>query len=172
MSLAVAAVIAIVAFLPPSPEEAGSERSAIQRNFLPRIETAQERVSAAPNSLAFHEVLELRDSQLADFSSVEEWSGTVLGVQNMQGKGAISIDIGGAKGLAGIHLTYGLDTLIPPSQGRIYNELLSLQRGDKVQFSGSFSIHNGSLVEMSYTGSGAISTPEFWFQFSALTPRD
>ena len=89
----------------------------------------------------------------------------------MQGKGAVSIDIGGATVLAGVHLSLGLDTLIPPSQYDVYTEMLSLQRGDTVQFSGRFLIHSGRLVEMSYTGSGTILSPEFLFEFSELIRR-
>jgi hypothetical protein len=80
-------------------------------------------------------------------------------------------DIGGVTVLAGVHLSLGLDTLIPPSQSDVYTELLSLQRGDDVIFSGRFLVHSGSLVEMSYTGSGAISAPEFLFEFSELSRR-
>ena len=89
----------------------------------------------------------------------------------MQGKGAVSIDIGGATVLAGVHLSLGLDTLIPPFQYDVYTEMLSLQRGDTVQFSGRFLIHSGRLVEMSYTGSGTILSPEFLFEFSELIRR-
>ena len=83
----------------------------------------------------------------------------------MQGKGGVSIDIGGVTVLAGIHLTYGLDTLVSSSQSAVYSELLSLRRGDRVQFSGRFVIHNGSLGEMSYTGSGAILHPNSYSSF-------
>jgi|GEM_PF-2218149 len=163
-------VIAVISTPPSPPSDDQTGLPVEQRNFLSRIASAQVSAATAPNSLAFNELLDLRDNQLTEISSVEGWSGTVLGIQRMQGKGAVSIDIGGATVLAGVHLTYGLDTLIQPSQSTVYEELLSLRRGDRVQFSGRFLIHNGSLVEMSYTGSGAISTPEFLFEFSAIAP--
>lgn len=163
--------IAILSPSSPSVNETQSEMSDSQRIFLSRLDVFQERASMAPNSLALKNILNTRDTQLASLTSVENWSGVVLGIQSMQEKGAISIDIGGATVLAGIHLTYGLDTLIPSSQTSIYNELLTLQRGDRLQFSGSFVSHKGSVVEMSYTGSNAVSAPEFLFDFSALSPQ-
>jgi len=160
--------VAILSSPPESPSETSSGRPESQRAFLTRISFAQDEAANAPNSLAFSELLDSRDSQLTEISVVENWSGTVRGIQRMQGKGGVSIDIGGVTVLAGVHLTYGLDTLVSPSQSAVYSELLSLRRSDRVQFSGRFVTHNGSLVEMSYTGSGAISTPEFLFEFSAI----
>lgn len=160
--------VAILSSPPEPPNETLSEQPDSQRAFLARIATAQDEAANAPNSLAFSDLLDLRDSQLTEISVVENWSGTVRGIQRMQGKGGVSIDIGGVTVLAGVHLTYGLDTLVSPSQSAVYSELLSLRRDDRVQFSGRFVIHNGSLVEMSYTGSGAVSTPEFLFEFSAI----
>jgi len=171
VSLAVATIVGVAILSPSSPPSQNS-RSGIsdpQKDFLGLIETAQKNSSAVPNSLAFQELLNSRDIELIRVASVDNWSGTVLGIHRVQGKGAISIDIGGAYVLAGVHLAYGLDTLIPPEQSTIYNELLTLRRGDEVHFSGRFSNYNGSIVEMSYTGSGAISTPELLFEFSALS---
>lgn len=168
--LAIILLIGVVVISTPNPLPKNDEivLPKEQEWFLSRISSVQEAASATPNSLAFNELINLRDNELTRTSSVEVWSGTVLGIQKMQGKGAVSIDIGGARVLAGVHLTYGLDTLVRPSQSAVYKELLLLRRGDNVQFSGRFSIHNGSLVEMSYTGSGTISTPEFLFEFSAI----
>lgn len=170
LSIVCLVVFAVIFLHTPPPSESGSGLPESQRDFLSRIVSAQNEAAATPNSLAFNELLDLRDRQLTEISAVENWSGIVLGIQRMQGKGAISIDIGGVTVLAGVHLTYGLDTLIQPSQSAVYAQLLSLRRGDRVRFSGRFSIYNGSFVEMSYTGSGAISTPEFLFEFSAITP--
>lgn len=86
----------------------------------------------------------------------------------MQDKGAVNVSTGNARILAGVHLTYGLDTLIPSSNISVYDELLELRRGDRIRFSGSFVVHKNSLVEMSYTGSSSISTPEFLFNFSSI----
>ena len=65
-------------------------------------------------------------------------------------------------------MIHGLNTLVDPSESIVYNELLELWRGDRVQFSGRFVAHNGTLVEMSYNRSGTIETPEFLFEFSGI----
>lgn len=167
----VAGIVAVAVFSsdPSPPTEIRSGIPDVQREFLVEIEDAREAATSAANPLAFNDLLDMRDNRLAELSSVENWSGTVQGIQRMQGKGAVSIDIGGATVLAGVHLSLGLDTLIPPSQSEVYTELLSLQRGDVVQFSGRFLVNRGSLVEMSYTGSSAISAPEFLFEFSEVS---
>jgi hypothetical protein len=114
--LAVVGVVAIAVFTPtpPTPTESQSGLSDAQTEFLSRIEAAQESAITAPNSLAFNDLLDLRDNQLAELSSVERWSGTILGIQRMQGKGAVSIDIGGVTVLAGVHLSLGIGYADPP----------------------------------------------------------
>lgn len=161
-------VFGIISKIPPQLNTVKKELPVEQRDFLFLISSARDAAGASHNSLAFNEVLKLRDSQLAKFLSVERWTGTIVGIQKIQEKGAISIDIGGTTVLAGVHLSYGLDTLIHPTKNTIYDGLLSLKRGDRVQFSGRFLIYNGSLVEMSYTRSSSILTPEFLFEFSAV----
>lgn len=168
-----AATVVVIAMLSPaqnSPDTALNFPSA-QRDFLTEIETFQVQVGSSPNSLALQELILARDLQIANVASPESWTGTVLGVQSVQGKGGISIDIGGVILLAGVHLSYGIDTLIPASKSNMYDTLLSLRRGDKVTFSGDFENHNGSAVEMSYTGQAAISNPEFLFNFRTLEPE-
>lgn len=160
--------IAILSPTPPSSKTA-LNLPATQQDFLSEIEAFQAQASLAQNSLALQALIKARDAQIANTASSEGWSGVVLGIQSVQGKGGISIDIGGVNLLAGVHLSYGLDTLIPSSQTKIYDALLTLQRGDKVTFSGDFETRNGSVVEMSYTG--AVSNPTFLFIFRSLAPE-
>lgn len=166
------AAVAGLAILSPAPNQPkkASNLPAAQQEFLSEIEAFRSQVSLSPNSLALRELVKTRDRQIAYTASPEKWSGTVLGVQSVQGKGGISIDIGGVNLLAGVHISYGLDTLIPSTQSTVYDTLLSLRRGDKVTFSGDFEIHNGSVVEMSYTSQAAESNPEFLFTFSSIEP--
>lgn len=165
-----AAAVVGIAMLSPTqtPPDPALNLPSAQQDFLSEIETFQAQVSLSPNSLALQELVKFRDAQIANIASPEGWSGVVLGVQSIQGKGGISIDIGGVNLLAGVHLSYGLDTLISPSQSKIYDTLLTLQRGDKVTLSGDFENRNGSVVEMSYTGQAAVSNPEFLFNFRSL----
>lgn len=171
-SVSIIVVLDIILLSSPTPttDETQSTLPESQKDFLSQISSAHAESRTVANSLAFNELLDLRNNQLTEVSNVEGWFGTILGVQEMQGKGGVSIDIGGTTILAGVHLTYGLDTLIDPSKRAIYNELLELRRGDRVQFSGRFVVYRGALVEMSYTGSGAIETPEFLFEFDAIQP--
>lgn len=168
-----AAVVLGIAMLSPTqpPSDSALNLPSAQQDFLSEIEAFQAQVSLSPNSLALQELVKSRDASIANIASPEGWSGVVLGVQSIQGKGGISIDIGGVNLLAGVHLSYGLDTLISPSQSKIYDTLLTLQRGDKVTFSGDFENRNGSVVEMSYTGQAAVSNPEFLFTFRSLEPE-
>lgn len=168
----VAAVVGIAMLSPAPPSsETASSFPVAQQDFLSEIESFQAHASLSPNSLALQELVKARDAQIANTVSPEGWSGVVLGVQSVQDKGGISIDIGGVNLLAGVHLSYGLDTLIPSSQSKIYGALLTLQRGDKVTFSGDFETRNGSAVEISYTGQAAVSNPEFLFTFRSLEPE-
>jgi hypothetical protein len=153
---------------PPSSETA-INLPETQQSFLSELVAFQAQAGLSPNSLALQELLKARDAQIAALAPPEDWSGLVLGVQSVQGKGGISIDIGGVNILAGVHLSYGLDTLVSPSQSTAYNELLTLQRGDKVTFSGDFATYKGSAVEMSYSGQNSVLNPEFLFSFRSLT---
>lgn len=168
-----AAVVLGIAMLSPTqpPSDTALNLPSAQQGFLSEIETFQTQVGSSPNSLAVQELIQTRDLKIANITPPESWSGIVLGVQSVQGKGGISIDIGGVNLLAGVHLSYGIDTLIPPSQTTMYDTLLNLRRGDKVTFSGGFESHNGLAVEMSYTGQATVSNPEFLFNFRTLEPE-
>lgn len=155
----------------PSEDLATSLPNA-QLDFVSVIERAQADARASPNSLRSSEILRDRDQNLTRFAEVNDWRGTVRGVQSMQGKGAVSIEFNGVQVIAGVHLMYGLDTLIPQSSTEIYQSLLPLTAGDSVQFSGEFSVFQNSLVELSYTGSGSLSAPEFLFSFSQIEKID
>ena len=165
----IAAVVGIAVLAPdPHLPETSSTIPAAQQEFLSEIRAFQAQVILSPNSLALQELIQSRDTKIANMASLEGWSGIVLGVQSVQGKGGISIDIGGVNLLAGVHLARDLDTLIPSSQTTVYNTLLNLRRGDKVILSGDFEDDNGSAVEMSYTSHAGASNPEFLFNFKAL----
>lgn len=146
--------------------------AAEQQAFLSIIGQSRTKISEAPNSLAASEELRQRDTSLAEFANIAGWQGVVLGVQKMQGKGGISIDLGGANVVAGVHLAYELDTLISPENAELFAEILNLKRGDLVVFSGRFAQKNGAVVELSYTGAGSVSSPEFLFEFSEISVLD
>lgn len=170
LSIGVVALLLALAFgLAEAPsDEAVAALPQSQTDFVSVIELAQADVRASPNSLRSTERLRERDQDLTRFSEVSDWIGTVRGVHSMQGKGAVSVEFSGAQVVAGVHLMYGLDTLIPQSSTELYEALLNLSVGDNVRFSGEFIVYKNSLVELSYTGGGSLSAPEFLFSFSGV----
>jgi hypothetical protein len=173
LGLPIALLILIAILGQKNSDDARNSPLAVeQQAFLSIIEQSRTKIYEVPNSLAASEALRLRDTSLAKFANVVGWQGVVLGVQRMQGKGGISIDIGGANVVAGVYLAYELDTLISPDNTRLFTEILNLKRGDRVVFSGRFVKNNGSVVELSYTGAGSVSSPEFLFEFSEISALD
>lgn len=151
------------------PRTAESLRPEAQRAFLAAVESAASEIRAAPNALAAGEALRARDLRLgAEAQAVSAWRGRVLGVQSMQGGGAVGIDVGGLELVAGRSLLTGRDTLISPDQGALYESLLKLEAGDEVALSGAFVVSRGALVELSATGSGSTASPRFLFAFSSI----
>ena len=106
---------------------------------------------------------------LKDFSNAKDWIGTVVGIEEMQGKGAISINIGGPRIFAGVHLLYGLNTLISKEKQEIYSLLLSSKNGDRVLISGKFVVHNNQLVDLNYTREDSLDSPKFLFDFTSIS---
>lgn len=156
----------------PSSEQGKAARANIpqsQEEFLETVMAARREIAGSANSLAASEALSSRDIELSQHTDVTEWRGTVTGIQSMQGKGAIGIDIGGVELVAGQHVLLGLDTLIPPTQRDLYGQLISIERGQEVILSGNFVVHEGALVELSYTGSGSATSPRFLFGFSKIS---
>lgn len=167
----IASLVLVTVLVPADNEREipGADQPESQSAFLEIVRRAETEVEQAPNSLAREDALALRDSALARDPNVSNWLGTVLGVQEMLGRGAIVIDANGAEAIAGVHDPHNLDTLISPSEERLYSQILTLQAGDKVVFSGEFVIQDGSLVEISHTQPGATSSPRFLFRFSEIT---
>jgi hypothetical protein len=171
VALLVAITLVVIGSRPEQPSTAGAEQPAAQQAFLARIAQAQAAASDSSNALAQRDVLQSRDQDLAGMAEVASWIGVVRGVQSMQDKAAVSIEFGGVRIVAGVHLSYGLDTLIAPQNAALYNALLTLKPGDEVIFSGMFMRDNGALVEISYTDHGAVSAPEYLFSFANIEPR-
>lgn len=166
---AVIALLGIAALAPDAPTEiAGTVQPSQQEQFLARLKALSGEVTAASNAVASRDRLSARDQELAKAPDVKDWAGAIRGIQPLQGKAGVSIDIGGASVIAGVHLSQGLDTLIAPTQGELYQSISGLSVGDRVTFSGEFAIASGRLVEMSYTGSGSLQDPEFLFQFEKI----
>lgn len=171
--LSLAGIIIVIGFLTLFSAASDKDHTAdfhqqSQTDFLSVIERAQAGVLQSPNSLQSSEILEHRNHELTRFAVVDNWSGTVRGVQRMRGKGAVSIEFSGVQVVAGVYLMLGLDTLVSNSSSELYQSLLNLRLGDRVQFSGNFVVRRGRIVELSYTDSGSLTAPEFLFKFSSV----
>lgn len=106
---------------------------------------------------------------LTTFEFVENWNGKVIGVNEMDGKGALEIDIGNNIRLfAGEHVMKGVSTLIGNQNNALFNFVRTVESGTLVTFSGSFPVSAGSLVEISYTDDGALRAPEYLFEFNQI----
>ncbi|WP_321504788.1 hypothetical protein [Breoghania sp.] len=147
-----------------------ARRPADQVAFVERILRAKNDIQDAPNRLAAFHALAARDSFGPALPHVENWRGKILGIQEMQGNAAVSIDAGSFEVVAGVHLSYGLDTLISPRNTHLHAPLLVLKAGDAVTFSGNFMKMKGALVELSYTNSGSTEFPRYLFAFDTITP--
>lgn len=170
-SIALAGLLAVALAL-PSSEQSQPARTGIpqsQQEFLAAVAEARREIAASANPLAASETLSSRDRDLSQHTDVIEWRGAVTGIQRMQGKGAIGVDIGDVELVAGQHLLLGLDTLIPPTQRDLFSQLLAMESGQEVIISGNFVVHDGSLVELSYTGAGSATAPRFLFSFSQIS---
>lgn len=165
-------LVLLIAIFTPKSDDVGinvTDLPSSQTAFLGAITQARFDIAASPNSLAASRALTMRDVDLSQWRTVSQWRGRVLGVQQMQGKGAFSIDVGGAELVAGVHLMLGFDTLVPPNDHPLFGQVSGLRVGDIVDVSGEFVTHEGALVELSYTGSGSVKSPRFLFEFSEVS---
>lgn len=171
-AVAVGVILLLALVMPKSDDEVGWDTNlpGSQAAFLESIRRARSDILAAQNSLAASQALAMRDVELSQSATVWQWRGRVLGVQQMQGKGALSIEVGGAELVAGVHLMLGLDTLVPPDDQPLFEQVSGLRVGDIVEVSGQFVAHDGALVELSYTGTGSVTSPRFLFEFSEVLP--
>ena len=140
-----------------------------QSEFLTVHDEARKKFLSA-NELEKAIIAEEFLGSLTKFEFVENWNGKIVGINEMDGKGSLEIDIGNnIRLLAGEHVMKGVSTLIGNQNIALFNFVRTVERGTLVTFSGSFPVSAGSLVEISYTDDGAMRAPEYLFAFSKLT---
>lgn len=166
--LIVLAALFIGLFFPSNNNDIEFQIPETQKKFLSIVQEASDHASGS-NSLILYETLQKRGIKLTNFINVQGWIGTVLGVEEMQGKGVISIDIGGPRIVAGQLLMSGLDTLIPKEKKQLYREVINAKNGDKVIVSGKFLILNNNLVDLNYSNYGSLNDPKFLFDFTSIS---
>jgi hypothetical protein len=140
-----------------------------QANFDRQVLKWAGEIGDQPNEVAVIDAAARRDKDLfaafAHVRNLTDWTGTVSGIANMTGGGGLSVDIGSAHLVAGVHYGKGIDTLIKP-EDPLFRTLLTLSNGDKIKFSGAFPPNTeNSLATVDYRGT---LSPDFLFRFSQL----
>ncbi len=139
-----------------------------QIDFIKLHDETRKRFSSA-NELEKSMLAKEMLRRLAKFETVENWKGKIVGINQMGGKGALEIDIGGNIRLfAGEHVMKGISTLINQQNNALFDFVRTVESGKLVTFSGSFPISSATLVEISYTNDGAMKAPKYLFEFSKL----
>jgi hypothetical protein len=154
----------------PRKQNSPNDLHAQQANFLQQLSNWSDKITGQPNEIAAADFTLRRDADLfqkfANGQTLSNWSGTISGIASMTGGGGLSVDIGGAHLIAGVHYRMHLDTLIKP-EDRLFKTLLTLSTGDRVIFSGEFpSNPSSSIATVDYKRTHS---PDFLFKFSQLT---
>jgi hypothetical protein len=105
---------------------------------------------------------------------VQDWVGEIRSIDtNGEGKAVLELSIGADTKVATWNNALsdiGSDTLIS-MDSPMYETLVTLEKGDRVRFSGSFfSDDEQGLEERSLTFHGQMKTPNFVFRFSSIKP--
>lgn len=171
-SLSCLAILLFIGLISSDPENVSDNETQItvesQSEFLMIHDEARKRFYSA-NELEKAIIAKDILRSLTKFQFVENWKGKIVGVNEMDGKGALEIDIGNNIRLfAGEHVFKGVSTLIDNQNNVLFNFVRTVESGTLVTFSGSFPLSAGSLVEISYTDSGAIRAPEYLFAFNQI----
>lgn len=171
-SLSALVVLFLLGLITSDPVDVSDNENQIrvesQSEFLTVHDEARKRFYSAnelEKAIIAKEILR----NLTKFEFVENWKGKIVGVNEMDGKGALEIDIGSNIRLfAGEHVMKGVSTLIGNQNDALFNFVRTVENGTLVTFSGSFPVSAGSLVEISYTDDGAMRAPKYLFKFNQI----
>jgi hypothetical protein len=146
-----------------------SSLPAIQANFVQQLSKWSEEIVGQPNEIAAADSTLRRDTDLfqtfGNGQALSNWTGTISGISNMANGGGLSVDIGGAHLIAGVHYRMRVDTLIKP-EDRLFETLLTLSNGDRVIFLGQFpSNPSNTVATVDY---GSTHSPDILFKFIEL----
>lgn len=163
---------------PPARSEYGDQPSD-QAAFIQASLDGQTASRSADNDLALGAALRDRTAALCATVpnySVSGWTGKVTNLDaNGDGKGVVEVEIADdvfVKTWNNAFSDMNSNTLIEPTDP-LFDQVLSLSKGQVVQFSGSFFADDVNCVqESSLTLSGNLRDPEFIFQFTEVTPLD
>jgi len=150
-----------------------------EKTFISIVSSAQGESRSAANDMARGGVKFSRDKKICDLFSnklaINNWVGTISTLSaNSDGKGVLEIDI--ANGVQVKTWNNALsdfrdNTLLDP-RSNIFKTASSLSVGEVIKFSGSFiGGDSGDCIrESSMTLQGKLSSPEFIFKFSDISP--
>lgn len=163
----------------PNPPQPAEKSAANQERFIRAVIEAREVYRKAPHDLAAGAARVIRKQQICaalGSASVRNWEGTIYDLSsNSDGKGVLTITIGPhvwIKTWNNSLSDIGDNTLLSPSSP-VYAAALSLRKGQKVRFSGSFIPNDTDCVrEGSLTQNGSMTDPEFIMRFTELGPAD
>jgi hypothetical protein len=124
------------------------ERPSSQIAFLAESQKFDAQIRETANPIAHHQILELKYRGLVKYLESKDWVGKVIGVNMMQGKGALIVDIGGVTLVAGDALSLNRSTLIEVESATFKDTLLQTKVGDLIKLTGHFAIEQGKLIDI------------------------
>lgn len=123
-------------------------RPASQSAFLANGEKYEEQLRQAANPIARQQVIHSKYRALARQVDVKDWMGVVTGINVMQGKGALKVDIYGATLVAGDAVSLNQSTLIDLNSASFAERLLRLKLNERVTVSGHFITNQAEMVDI------------------------
>lgn len=154
---------------PPKPVLTQEER------FIALIENARDEADRADNDFRKRLALTKRDKAICKFldsKKVENWTGEVTNLDtNGDGLGVLEIEIADDVKVSTWNnaLSDFEDNTLIKTSSPIFEAMSSMNEGDQVRFSGSFTRDSESCIgEQSLTDTGSTETPTFTMKFSKL----
>ena len=145
-----------------------------QKNFIKIINDSRAGFSSSFNDLKVSKLLADRNDLLCRSSSqiVSNWNGKIKEIKtNMEGKGILSIIIDNGIFIQTWNNAFSdlFDNTLIEINSKVYAQLLELNKGDSIIFSGSF-LENSSecFGTQNFTNKSKIIKPEFTFIFSNI----
>ena len=121
---------------------------AAQVEFLTENRKFNTQWREAANLIAQQQILRSKYQALTKHVDAKDWAGKVTGINTMQGKGALTVDVGGETLVAGDDIARNLSTLIDLNSTHLKEKLLSLKLGDLITLSGHFVVDQGEMVDL------------------------
>tara|TARA_B100001057_G_scaffold412864_1_gene429165 strand:+ start:7895 stop:8422 length:528 start_codon:yes stop_codon:yes gene_type:complete len=146
-----------------------------QINFIEIINDARAGFSSNFNDLKINKILIDRNDKLCESTPtiVNNWEGKIKEIStNMEGKGILSVIIDKGIFVETWNNAFSdlFDNTLIETDSEVYTQLIELNKGDSILFSGSF-LENSSecFGTQNFTNKSKITKPEFTFIFSNIS---